>query len=209
MTYYQEEKEEVIKYDVTLNKEKLTRLRDEVINNCSKVVHREYESDIEPDFFDVKRYRNYRAKKTGRVKEYYGEDKNIYELQYDEYIYPKLVNYIDMLLRGDFNIAYQSLKVYKGENQEEPIESNGFIEIKTSIEHELTKDEINITKLKELLNKVEEYQNNLKLNKKRKSDMNYYQEVMSCITLTEIDRITKNEVKRVENFYGRSYIKKK
>lgn len=210
MTYYQEEKDEVIKYDVILNKEKLTKLRDEIIDNCSKIVHKKYESDIEPDFFDVKRYRNYSAKKTGRVKEYYGENKDIYELEYDEYIYPKLISYIDMLLTGDFTSAYESLKVYKGEIQEESIEDDNFPEIKQCIEQELTKAEINIniSMLKALLNKVEEYQNNLKLNQKRKSDMNYYHEVMSCITLTEIDRITKVEVKRVENFYGRSYIKK-
>ena len=48
MIYIKETDEELIKYELEVDKDKLIQLREEIIENCSEIEHVEYESETEP-----------------------------------------------------------------------------------------------------------------------------------------------------------------
>ena len=66
-----------------------------------------------------------------------------------------------------------------------------------------------IASLKQSINSLELLKEEIELNKNQVSDNRYYDAVMKCITLTEVDRIDKDAIKRVKEFQGTSYTKKK
>lgn len=48
----------------------------------------------------------------------------------------------------------------------------------------------------------------IKLNEKQENAISYYNAVMKCVTLTEVDRLNKDDIKRIREFQGTSYTKK-
>ena len=66
-----------------------------------------------------------------------------------------------------------------------------------------------ISSLKQSINSLELLKEEIELNKNQVSDKIYYDAVMKCITLTEVDRLKKDDIKRIEEFQGISYTKKK
>ena len=63
--------------------------------------------------------------------------------------------------------------------------------------------------IKALLFRLAAIQETFKLNQNQQNDMNYYNDVIDCIKLKEVDRLDKETIKRVEEFQGISYTKKK
>lgn len=49
--------------------------------------------------------------------------------------------------------------------------------------------EINTYQLEKIKNEIEEYQTNEKLNRDRKLDLEYYEQVLSCIDMKEVNRM--------------------
>ncbi len=68
MYYYEETDNEIIKYEVKINREKLLNLRYNIVN---KIKHYCYETDnlSELSFFENNDIRNYLSRKTGEKKE--------------------------------------------------------------------------------------------------------------------------------------------
>ena len=89
MYYFKYNDTSIEKYIVNFNRDELLRLRNSVIVNCSELVHREIDSENE---LRVNR-------KITNLKKY--KVGNKYHYSYDEYIYPRLVALIDMLLKHD------------------------------------------------------------------------------------------------------------
>ena len=69
-------------------------------------------------------------------------------------------------------------------------------------------EKIEIQALKESINSLEALKEERELNKNQVNDKIYYDDVMKCITLTEVDRMDKDTIRRVEEFQGTSYTKK-
>lgn len=191
MFYIEETGEEYIKYIVKINEKELLSIRKEIIDNCSEIRHykEKIDGDYDYSFFYKNDIRNFKSKKVG-TKEYFPDIYiNVNEVEYDKYIHPKLAEYINRLLLGDAT-AIKELKKYKGNT--------------------LVKAKIKSTEVEESNAKIIDYlKNYMKLNKNQKSDMNYYDEVMMCITLIEVDRINKEEVRNIEQLYNTSKVKRK
>ena len=69
--------------------------------------------------------------------------------------------------------------------------------------------DMDIPLIKALLFRLAEIQKKFKLNQNQQNDMNFYNAVMDCLKLKEVDRLDKETIKRVEEFKGISYTKKK
>ena len=84
MIYFKKNDELIEKYQIIFNKEKVEKLKSEIINNCSFITHEEYESDYSPRFTD-EIIRNFKCSLTGKKKDYFEETRDIYLYSYDEY----------------------------------------------------------------------------------------------------------------------------
>ena len=211
MYYYEETDNEIIKYEVKIDREKLLNLRYNIVNKCSKIKHYCYETDNLPElyFFEDNDIRNYISRKTGEKKEYFEEERDVYEITYDEYQHPKLADYIDKLLQGNLKVL-SKLKKYKGDSLEKDYVIELFNESKQIIMKELNKPLMNIN-VDDLVYEVEylqTLQSMIKLNEKQENAISYYNAVMKCVTLTEVDRLNKDDIKRIREFQGNSYTKK-
>ena len=207
MFYIKETDNELIKYEVKLDTERLINLREKIVNNCSKIIHHKYQCESESDFNiseDIN-IKNYRSRKVEEPKDYF----ETYEIEYDEYMPTPLVEYIVKLLNGDAQ-AINQLKTYQPSYH--PIIQLRYYEkeLKGSLIEDLENplEKIEINALRQRINSLEDLKENIEININQVSESTYYDDVMQCITLTEVDRIDKDAIRRVEEFQGISYTKK-
>ena len=213
MYYIEETDTEVIEYEVEIDKEKLLKLREKIIDECSAIEHKkinQVEGLLEPSFFEGRDIRNYKERRIGRKEYFYAPDKDIYEIEYDEYHHTDIVRYIDYLLNGA-PLGISLLKDYSSSCKPITLLKNSELEEKNTIKKELKKPlkEMKISSLKQSINSLELLKEEIELNKNQVSDKIYYDAVMKCITLTEVDRLKKDDIKRIEEFQGITYTKKK
>lgn len=202
MYYFVDKKETIEKYLVSFSKEELEKLKIEIINNCSEIEHHEYEGTHGPNEFDYLRIRNYKERFV-RVEESRDSlqwpDQRVYHYSYDEYKFPELVSVIDELLNGNvlvLDTIFNTNPESKGETIDEKIR-------KASEELDAI-DNLKITKKKEKLDELQKLIELKKLNKKQKSVVPYYAKLRELITLDLVDTITKEEIERVNQFFGNS-----
>ena len=120
MFYYNKKGNTLEKYEIDFNRRELENLKIQVINECSIIIHKEYEglSINAPNKYDYLKIRNYKEKFNKRGNcirnnkerligynektDFYSSFKDeIYHYSYDEYNYPYLVKIIDMLLNRE------------------------------------------------------------------------------------------------------------
>lgn len=200
MYYFIDKKETIEKYLVSFSKEELEKLKIEVINNCSEIEHHEYEGTHGPNEFDYLRIRNYKERFV-RIQESRDSlqwpDKRVYHYSYDEYKFPELVSVIDELLNGNvlvLDTIFNTNPESKGKTIDEKIR-------KASEELDAI-DNLKITKKREKLDELQKLIELKKLNKKQKSVVPYYARLRELITLDLVDTITKEEIERVNQFFG-------
>lgn len=202
MYYFIDKKETIEKYSVSFSKEELEKLKIEIINNCSEIEHHEYEGTHGPNEFDYFRIRNYKERFV-RVKESRDSlqwpDQRVYHYSYDEYKFPELVSAIDELLNGNVLV----LDTIFNTNPESKIETIDERIRKASAELDAI-DNLKITKKREKLDELQKLIELKKLNKKQKSVVPYYARLRELITLDLVDTITKEEIERVNQFFGNS-----
>ena len=105
--YYFKYKDDVIeKYIVSFDINKVKKIRNNIINNCKVVIHKESDGIKEPTSNEYIKIRNLTKMEIG---------KDIYHFSYDEVIYPLLVNTINMLLRED-TVAIDNIYLEKEYN---------------------------------------------------------------------------------------------
>ena len=193
MYYYLQEKNEIKKYKINIDINKLEELRTEIINNCSYLFHREYRSTILPHNKDFKRIKNYTYKKIG-VREYTdGPDEDLYLISYDEVEYPTLVSLIDRLLKNDFSVLNE---IYLDEEEKQNLFDKKIKDIENEIAVLTSKREY--LKVKE---KISEMENIILESKKNSERRQYYERVKNLISFELIDTIRIEEINRVRKFY--------
>lgn len=97
MLYFKKKGDLIEKYQVSFDEKEIERLKNEIINNCSFIKHKEFKSDYSPRFTDESLIRNLQSTYVGE-KEYFEETRDVYLYSYDEYIPPYLVELINRLL---------------------------------------------------------------------------------------------------------------
>lgn len=195
MYYIEQENDELVKYEVIINKEELDNIKYEVIQNCGEITHHCFKSDYAPRDLDFYHIFNYSYTYVGQ-KEYFEETRDVYQYEYDEHSDTRLVTLIDQLLEGDLSILPELKNPGK---QEEKTDTIGE-EIKKKLEQLLLLDtkEISTWQLEKVKKELEKYQTNEKLNRDRLSDLGYYPQVLACIDMKEVSRKTLDELIKIE-----------
>lgn len=202
MVIFVRNKDKILKYEVIVDKELLSKLKYEIIEKCSIITHKDYQDTYLPKMYgidDYLKYRNYSEVKIG-VREYndfYSMPEDLYRIKYDEYHFPYLVELLDKLLKDDIDVLKEIYNVNKKKEimciDEKINRQKDLIE---SIDDFETYKKINeLEKLKELIEQKE-------LNKNQVNVLKYYNKVKKLISFNLIDSITYEEVKRVSNFYN-------
>ena len=192
MIYFRKKEEVIEKYQVNFDKNELEKLKNEIIDNCSYILHKEYESDYSPRFTD-EIIRNFTYTPTGK-KEYFEETRDIYLYSYDEIKPPYLVKLIDQLLNGNSS-AIDGILNYD-------------ISTKSTIDDriDLINQEFNkiapedITKKKEKLKELEDLLKAKELNKNQQSIDVYYDQLIGLIKFDLIGSLQISELDRIESF---------
>lgn len=183
----------VEKYKVAFDKEQIEKLKNEIVNNCSFIEHKEYESDSSSISIDVNTVKNFTYNLIGK-KEYFEEVKDVYFYQYDEYNPPYLVELINRLLKDDAS-AIEEILDYDISHElsiddKIALVNKEFIEI----------DPKDITKRKEKLKEIERLLKEQELNKDQQSVSLYYDKLIGLINFDLIDSISISKLSRVESF---------
>lgn len=194
MIYFRKDKETIEKYRINFKKEKIEQLKQAIIENCSFIKHKEYESDHFP-IFTNEIIKNFKAIPTKKKVSYFEEEKDVYLYCYDEYKTPYLVELINQLLSEnpkaiDEILSYDStLELIKEDK----------IDLLNKELYEIDPEDIN--EKKEKLKELEELLKRKKLNKENQSKINlYYFQLIKLLKFTLIDSLTIKEISTIESF---------
>lgn len=193
----------ISKYEVILKKEKLEKIRNEMISSCSQIIHHKYKTTSKPNYYDTHRIINYRDTKTGLKGEYL--------VEYDELIHPLEVNLLSEVIKEN-NIALEELldivygqdKVvvdtyeYYARLEEAQKEENA---IKELLKKGKIDQMIGISKLKLIEEKIKEIELYIKLNKDRKKTSAFYQVIRESFEMIPGEILTTDELKKTLDFF--------
>lgn len=192
MVYLKRNNDVAEKYKVDFDKERIEKLKNEIVNKCSFIEHKEYESDSYISI-DVNTVKNFMCNLIGK-KEYFEEVRDVYFYQYDEYNPPYLVELINRLLKDDSS-AIEKILNYDISHElsiddKIALVNKEFIKI----------DSKDITKRKEKLKEIERLLKVQELNKDQQSIEFYYDQLIGLINFDLIDSISISKISRVESF---------
>lgn len=104
MTYYEITNEEVVKYEVTLNRDELEKIRQEVTQTCTEVTHVVKNSAVDPEPIQGQTIQNLQKSFLFSLKLGSTIDRDVYKMCYDSYMEPRLIFLIDCLLEGNSSV---------------------------------------------------------------------------------------------------------
>lgn len=207
MYYIEQIDNQLIKYEVELDVEKLKELKKQIINDCGRIEHKSYDGTSDSSEFDYLHVANYSKKKIGCHEpndDLFYSSQDIYHFDYDYYHDTELVSIIDKLLNGETNVIFNLMYKIVGQQPLEYLEQleqevkNKIVELNKEM---TTADNMVIVKIadriKNLSSQLKEIEKNKELNKNRKSDLEYYSDVLECVKLEEVARI---EVSTIEEY---------
>lgn len=193
MYYIEQENDEYVKYEVSLDEEKLKDLKYKIVRDCGEIIPYCYEAtncSVNP--YDWVHISNYSDKfiRWYKPNDFCSSNEKIYEYSYEEYKDTKLCLLIDSLLKGDIS-AISEIKNPKLERKKASIKKP-----KKDLSKllSLPANKIDTKEIEKLKKELEIYQNYLKLNKNRKSEREYYPLVLACIHMVEVERISITKV---------------
>lgn len=193
MLYFRKNDDVIEKYQVNFDKEKIEKLKQEIINNCSFITHIEFESDYTPRLSN-EIIKNFTYTPTGKEKEYFEETRKIYHYSYDRYEPPYLVTLINQLLNDNSKVIDQIL------NYEIPSKSTIDDSIDSAYKEFKEINPENVTKRAEKLKELEDLLKAKKLNINQQNIDLYYKELMELIKFNLIDSLTLSELNKIESF---------
>ena len=193
MYYFKQNGDKIEKYDVSFDKDEISKLKGIIIENCSYIAHHEERSDYSPRFDDRNLIKHLTSTLVGE-KEYFEETRDVYLYSYDEYKPPYLVKLISRLLNDDSK-AIDEILNYN-------ISGNFSIDDKIKV---TTQEfaEIDIEDIKKKKNKLDELESLLeakKLNKNQQDIKPYYEQLINLIKFNLVDSLSIIELSRVESF---------
>ena len=109
MKYFKLDKNEIVKYEININKQEIEKIRKEIIDNCSIITHKCYKTNVKFIINDPLIYRNYEEK--------YIEEEKVYEISYDYYSCDTIIRILNELLDDNLNeldYLYNPPKLEKG-----------------------------------------------------------------------------------------------
>ena len=193
MLYFRKNDDVIEKYQMDFDKEKIKKLKQEIINNCSLIKHIEYESDYTP-ILSNEIVKNFTYTRTGKEREYFEETRDIYHYSYDRYEPPYLVELINQLLNDNSKVIDQIL------NYEISSESTIDDSIELAYKEFKEIDPENVTKKAEKLKELEDLLKAKNYNINQQNIDLYYKELIELIKFNLIDSLPINELNKIESF---------
>ena len=193
---YVKEEDVIKKYKIEVDKQNLESLKIKLINECSVIKHikeKQREDNLTSDY-DFMHIRNYSKRFIERVDnhDFYGSPLiDIYEVEYDFYIEPKIVKLIEEVLKGNEEKALELLE-YKEDD-----------EVHESLQDKLNKllsNEDNFNNTEKVIYETKELLDEYKNTKYQKPVSIYLNDVKECVKLVLIDEISLEDYLRVYNF---------
>lgn len=198
MYYFRLNRDTIEKYEITYDKEKLEDLNEEIIYNCSEIVHKEYESDYDPDLRDRK-IKNYKYERVG-TKEYDTEVRSVYRYSYDEYETPYLCELVKKILYKDDEHKLESIRmIFSSDLVEERASIDDRLEVLTNLFNN-TKD---TSAKQKYVNQINEILELKKQNPKVKPVAEYYDKVRDLIDINLVDTMPLTEAERFVEFFAK------
>lgn len=160
-------------------RDKLLKIRNEVIESCSEIIHYDYEDTNGPSIRSSLKIRNFISFPISKSSRTEGK---VYRFVYEEYKFPYLVYIIDRILKNDRNAIDE---LYNMDFSKEIIPFENKIE---KISCEL--DSIPNRNIKDKKAKLEELENLLvhaEYNKRQVSIVPYYQMVIDLLEMHKIN----------------------
>lgn len=190
----------VEKCSVEINKEELEKLRIEIIEKCSEIVHHEYDlsSRLPEDFVDDSlKIRNFKETKIGErdIDPRKSPIKKLYHYSYDQLEYPYLITIINNMLKGKESAIEEIL------NPDFSKERKSIDEKIKELQEELNSKKLSVSEEILVLNRIKKLLETKKLNENQESVLEYYDKVKNLITLTRIDFINVEQLKRIYDFF--------
>lgn len=208
MIYFMDEGKKRKKYEIVVDKNGLEKLKVEIINNCSMIIHHDCNTTKIPNYYDILRIRNYSAEKIGihKPNDFYASCETLYHVVYDEYKYPYLIELIDRLLNNDEEAVNEILNP---NFEKEQISIDKMINILEEKYNSISLSEIGSKR--EMLEKLSQLYKLKELNKNQISVIEYYSKVKNFIKLKLIDYMDIELINRVNKFNTKSktYVKNK
>ncbi len=164
----------VLESNFEFSKEELLKLRSEIIERCSEIIHHDYEGSIGPNSRDNLRIRNYicfsisknHSKSEGKVCRYV----------YEEYRFPYLISLIDRILKRDYSAIDEIICINK-DREIIPFEERIS---RASLELDNIPN-LNIKEKREKLDELENYLVQLEYNRKQVPVILYYEKVLNLL----------------------------
>lgn len=212
MYYFRKEEHFIVKYSVMIDEEKLKKLRWEVIDKCSLIIHKCYKTTHRPNEFDYAHIRNYKEKKVGVIEynDFYSMPEDQYLVEYDYYEHSPLVSLIDCLLEGKISVIEDIEKLQESNIQTQiQKEELDLVKQQNEIINNLNSVEVSDrAKYIEILNlsqkKLNDFQKKKELNKNQIPEIIYCSKVLECIKLTKIGIIELTKVLELQRFFSES-----
>ena len=206
MYYIERQNDELVKYEVKIDTTELKKIRHKIISECGEITHRSYDDTKYPNIHDYTHIRNYRQKKIGRTdpKDFFSSAEDIYHFEYDEYKDTKLVTLINRLLNGETSVITE-LKNPTSEvkDDKKKVLLSKIKEVQEALQMAsnsiIMKEKIKI--LESYLKQLKELEENQLLNQNRKSDLEYYPQVLEYIILMEVSRMPLNRLEQFNSLF--------
>ena len=183
MYYITKDDDKLIKHEIKIDENKLKEIMKKVILDCGEINHIKYENTIEPNYYNFDyRVKNYSSTKIKEIDHFEYTD-TLYLIEYDEYQDTRLSILIKKLLSGDITVIEQ-LKNPSVLEKEDTLK----ISLQSKIKKILTKDikDISIYEIENLKEELKNYQEHERMNQDRKSDLEYYPQVLECIKESQV-----------------------
>ena len=195
MIYYELDGKTVNKYNIQCNINRIKELKEEIINNCSKMKHVEIEREysFQDTYFKNKTVRNHNCENIG-FNEYYDGSRSVYLHTFDLLTPPKLVNLIDRLLNDDKTVINEIFNY-----QEEKVSFEKEIDDKNKEIDSIDNSDVD-EKIKKL-NELKELLNLRNLNWYQESTKDYYTKLLNYISVEFIGSLNIDEENKVQTFF--------
>lgn len=205
---YKYEGEFLLSFDVDINYNKLKKVREDIIENCSVI--KKCEGVFSDEYFYKKNKqnrKNFFKKELDHVeKNHWCPDIYYYKYEYDEYCLPEIINVIDDILNGNeerINDLFSTEDIKFDINDYRDNKALSDV-INLINDYKITNNEISINRAKYILRNF----NHIKLEDKQKSVKDYYPELIKCFSFTKKSSISNLEFEKLKSFLGDEWIEK-
>lgn len=184
--------------EIIIDYEKLEKVREEIINNCSVILN--YKENY-TDCFEKQNFgEDIRNIKRGNLVRISSAGISVYEYTYDKYVFPEIINVIDEILKGNeqkIQSLFDTNDLETDTNKYRDIESLEKI-IEMVEKYIKIADEYLLKKIKSLIMDC----GSIEVKRPKKSITEYYQSLQECFDFEDKKDINRDSPVNTKTFHN-------